>query len=101
MRLAVPVLVRMLRTCVATVLRLMQRASAISRLLFPAAIKRSTSTSRAFELLLALSEGLSLSRAFERSSARCPGDRAPTVLQAERWFHDFGSRGFIASVAMS
>src|ERR1044071_3873693 len=45
-RLAVPVLVRMLRTCVATVLRLMHRASAMSLLLFPEATRRSTSVSR-------------------------------------------------------
>src|SRR4029453_10808202 len=45
-RLAVPVLVRILRTCVATVLGLMYSPSAISRLLLPAARRRSTSTSR-------------------------------------------------------
>ncbi len=39
-RLAQSVLVRMLRTCVATVLRLMNRASAMSRLLLPAAIRQ-------------------------------------------------------------
>jgi hypothetical protein len=49
-RLALSVLLRMLRTCVATVLRLMPKASAMPRLLLPMAKSRSTSTSRVLKL---------------------------------------------------
>jgi hypothetical protein len=52
----------------------------------------------AFEILLALAEGLPLGAACERAVERVPSEAESIENDVAAWFEDWGKRGFVVDV---